>query len=452
MNWPWVNDANAALLTDLYEFTMLESYFQSGMNETAVFDLFVRKLPPTRNYLVACGLDDVLHYLEAFSLSTEAIDYLRSLGKFTDSFLANLQDFRFTGDVYAVAEGTVVFANEPIVEIIAPLPEAQIIETFLMNQFQLATTAASKAARVVRAARGRPVVDFGLRRMHGTDAGMKQARAFHIAGVSATSNVLAGYAFGIPVAGTMAHSYIQSFDDELQAFRHFVRSYPDTVVLVDTYDTLKGVQRIIELAHELGPDFRVSGVRLDSGDLLNLSQQTRQILDSAHLRDVKIFASSNLDEYAIDQLLSAGAPIDGFGVGSHMGTSSDAPFLDTAYKLVEYAGQPKMKLSTHKSTLPGRKQVFRERQQDKFVRDIIGFASERLQGEPLLSKVMGNGHRTRPADSINECRSRCKAEIESLPESLTMLSSAEPAYPIDLSSELTRTRAQLVDRWERAPV
>src|SRR5262245_32220254 len=297
MSLPWVDDSNAALLTDLYELTMLEAYFQAAMNKTAVFDLYVRRLPPNRNYLIASGLEHVLHYLETFSFSVDAIVFLRSLGRFTDGFLESLRKFRFTGDVYAVSEGTAVFENEPIVEVIAPLPQAQILETFLMNQIHLSTMAASKAARVVSAARGRSVVDFGLRRMHGTDAGMKQARAFYIAGIHSTSNVLAAQAFDIPVSGTMAHSYIQSFDDELDAFRQFVRSYPDTIILVDTYDTLGGVRHLIELARELGSAFRVSAVRLDSGDLLNLARQTRQLLDTANLGGVKIFASSDLDEY-----------------------------------------------------------------------------------------------------------------------------------------------------------
>jgi len=430
MNSGWVNDSNAALLTDLYELTMLQSYFDAGMNGTAVFDLFVRRLPPTRDYLVACGLEHVLQYLETFSFSDEAIVYLKSLGKFSDSFLAGLSELRFTGDIYAVPEGTVVFANEPIVEVVASLRQGQIIETFLMNQIQIATMGASKAARVVTAARGRPVIDFGLRRMHGADAGMKQARAFYIAGVSATSNVLAGSAFGIPVAGTMAHSYVQTFENEIEAFRHFIRSYPDSVVLVDTYDTLQGVQHIIALSRELGPEFRVSGVRLDSGDLLDLSRKSRELLDGAGLQDVKIFASSSLDEFAIDDLLNAGAPLDGFGVGTHMGTSSDAPFLDTAYKLAEYDGKPKMKLSQHKSTLPCRKQVFRETRDGRFVQDVIAVATERLEGEPLLLKMMENGRRTSMPENIETCRDRCMRQVQSL--------SSEIPYPVTVSPELTR--------------
>jgi nicotinate phosphoribosyltransferase len=403
----WVNDSNAALLTDLYELTMLESYFREGMNGAAVFDFFVRRLPGTRDYLVACGLDDVLHYLETMKFSPEGIEYLRSLDRFSSGFLTSLRDFRFTGDVYAVPEGTVVFSNEPIVEVIAPIAEAQIVETFLMNQMHVATMAASKAARVVRAARGRSVVDFGVRRMHGTDAGMKQARAFYIAGVDATSNVLAGQVYGIPLSGTMAHSYIQAFPDEKEAFRRFLRSYPEAILLVDTYDTLQGVRHVIDLAAEMGSGFRAAGIRLDSGDLVTLSKEARGLLDEARLQRVKIYASSSLDEFVIGKLLAEGAPLDGFGVGTHMATSEDAPFLDTAYKLVEYAGEARMKFAEHKSTLPGRKSLFRQ-----VGRDVVALAGESLRGEPLLLKVMENGRRILPPDSLEQCRDRCRNDVE----------------------------------------
>jgi nicotinate phosphoribosyltransferase len=446
MSSSWVDDQNAALLTDLYELTMLESYFQEGMNDTAVFDLFMRRLPPTRNYLIACGLEHVLHYLETFSFSAEALDYLRSLDKFSEPFLGSLKDFRFTGDVYAVAEGTAVFPNEPLLEIRAPLPEAQLVETFVINQIHLATMAASKAARVVSAAGGRSIVDFGLRRMHGTDAGMKQARAFYIAGVNSTSNVLAGQVYGIPVAGTMAHSYIQSFDDERAAFRSFVRSYPDAVLLVDTYDTLNGIRLVIQLAQELETDFRVSGVRLDSGDPLSLSRQARTLLDNAKLREVKIFVSSELDEFEIDRLLNAGAPIDGFGVGTRMGTSSDRPYLDAAYKLVEYAGRPRMKSSEHKVSLPGSKQVFRVTRDGKAAGDVIGLARENLEGIRLLAKVMENGRRLQPVESPEVCRERCRKQIESLPPSLMSLAPATPGYPVEISEELIRERQRFLAR------
>lgn len=439
---PWVNDSNAALLTDFYELTMLQSYFDEGMNDVAVFDLFMRRLPSNRNYLVACGLEHVLQYLETFSFSSEAIEYLRSLNRFSGAFLESLRGFRFSGDVYAVPEGTVVFANEPLIEVIAPLPQAQFVETFLMNQIQLATLAASKAARVVRAAQGRSVVDFGVRRMHGADAGIKQPRAFHIAGVDSTSNVLAGQMWGIPVAGTMAHSYIQAFDSEIEAFRRFLRVYPSAILLIDTYDVNKGIENIVQLARELGSEFRVTGVRLDSGDLARHAREVRRRLNAAGLQQIKIFASSSLDEYEIERLLAAGVPINGFGVGRNMATSSDIPVLDTAYKLTEYAGRPKMKLSESKSTLPGKKQIFRERSEGEAVRDVIALMEERnLPGEPLLSKVMENGHRTRPPEQLDECRARCKSELDRLPARLMGLSQTEAGYTVDLSPKLDALRA-----------
>lgn len=440
MTSPWVNDSNAALLTDLYELTMLQSYFDEGMKGVSVFDLFLRRLPPNRNYLVACGLDHVLRHLETLSFSPQAIGYLESLDRFSEAFLASLRDFRFTGDVYAVPEGAVVFQNEPIVEIAAPLPQAQVVETLVMNQIQLATLAASKAARVVQAARGKSVVDFGLRRMHGADAGLKAPRAFYIAGVEATSSVIAGQVFGVPVAGTMGHSYIKAFDSEMDAFRSFVRSFPTAMLLIDTYDTLRGAQHVIDLARELGADFRVSGVRLDSGDLGGLAREVRKLLDNAGLRQVKIFASSSLDEFQIESLLAAGAPIDGFGVGAHMAVSSDAPVFDAVYKLVEYAGHPKMKLSESKATLPGRKQIFREKAGGKAKRDVVGLAGESVPGEPLLTKVMENGRRVQPPEPLDVCRARCREEIASLPGELLSLSTAAPPYPVELSSGLTRLR------------
>jgi nicotinate phosphoribosyltransferase len=428
----WVNDSNVALFTDLYELTMLQSYFREGMNDTAVFDLFVRRLPEHRNYLVVCGLEHVLAYLETLSFSAEALSYLRSLNRFSDEFLKSLVDFRFTGDVYAIPEGTVVFDNEPIIEIIAPLPQAQLIETFLMNQIQVASLAATKAARIVRAARGKPIIDFGVRRMHGADAGIKEPRAFYVAGVAATSNVLAGHLYGIPVTGTMAHSYVQAFEHELEAFRRFVRQFPEAILLVDTYDTLAGVANVIELSRELGPTFRVTGIRLDSGDIAQLAVEARRMLDSAGLNHLKIFASNSLDEYSIEKLLSSGAPVDGFGVGGRMGVSSDAPMLDTAYKLVEYAGRATMKLSAHKGSLPGRKQIFRESQ------DTIALAHEKLPGQPLLLKYIENGVRKIPEEKLEAMRSRCDSELRKL-------ESADAAHAVELSPGLCELRARTLD-------
>lgn len=440
----WLNDSNAALLTDLYELTMLQSYFDEGMNDPAVFDLFMRRLPPNRNYLVACGLEHVLHYLETFSFSGEAIDYLKTLNRFSEPFLDYLRAFRFTGDVYAMPEGAALFANEPFIEIVAPLQEAQFVETFLMNQTQMATLAASKAARVVRAARGRSVVDFGARRMQGADAAVKQPRAYYIAGVNSTSSVVAGQAWGIPVSGTMAHSYILAFQDELEAFRRFLRAYPEAILLIDTFDVHEGVENIIRLSRQMGSDFRVTGVRLDSGDLATHANRVRAQLDAAGLNPVKIFASSSLDEYEIEKIVTGNIPINGFGVGRNLATSSDVPVLDTAYKLVEYAGRPKMKLSESKSTLPGRKQVYRERTADGFVRDVIGLAGERnIPGQPLLTKVMENGRRMVSAEPLDRCRARCKADLDALPARLHSLSKANPEYPVELSAGLSQVIARV---------
>ncbi|MGH7555712.1 MAG: nicotinate phosphoribosyltransferase, partial [Longimicrobiales bacterium] len=373
---PFVSEQNIALLTDLYQLTMLQAYWCEHMFDDAVFSLFVRKLPAARNYLLACGLDDALGYLEGLRFYPAAIDDLRTRSEFEPGFLDWLEHLRFTGTVRAMREGTPVFGEEPILEVIAPLPEAQLAESVIMNQVHLQTVLASKAVRVVAAARGRAVVDFGLRRIHGTDAALKAARAFYVAGVSSTSNVLAGQTYGIPLAGTMAHSYVQAHDSELDAFRAFTRVYPDTVLLVDTYDTLEGVRRVIRLALELGDDFRVRGVRLDSGDLAELAFGARALLDGAGLQRVGIFASGGLDECEIDDLLERGAPIDAFGVGTRMGVSSDAPALDMAYKLTSYAGRGRVKLSTGKPIWPGPKQVFREHSNGRFVRDVIASADE----------------------------------------------------------------------------
>lgn len=427
-----------ALFTDLYELTMLQSYFDRGMLETAAFDLFVRRLPEKRNYLIACGLDDVLSHLGHLQFTAEDRDYLRSLGTFSGAFIESLREFRFAGDVWAVPEGTVVFPGEPILEIVASLPEAQLVETYVMNQVHFQTLAASKAARVVHAARGRAVVDFGTRRTHGTDAALKAARAFYIAGVEATSNVMAGKLYGIPVAGTMAHSYIQAFDDELEAFRQFTRIYPDTTLLVDTYDTIRGVENVVRLAREQGAAFRVRAIRLDSGDLDVLARASRGILDEAGLSSVRIFASSSLDEYEIDRLLRAGAPIDGFGVGTKMSVSEDAPYLDLAYKLVEYAGRPRMKRSTGKVNLPGRKQVFRVEENGVASRDIIGLHDESLPGRSLLEPVMRGGKRAETAGaSLDACRSLARSSVDSLPLALRQLDSAD-RFPVEISPALTR--------------
>ena len=433
----WVDESNASQLIDLYQLRMAQAYFEEGLGARATFDLFVRRLPQARNFLLACGLDDVLAYLERVSFDRGALDYLAGLGQFSTGFLERLARTRFTGDVYAVPEGTPVFAGEPILEVVAPLPEAQLVETFVMNQIHLQTVLSSKAARIVGAAAGRPVVDFSLRRTHGVDAGLKSARALYIAGVASTSNVLAGRIYGIPVAGTMAHSYVQAHEDEDAAFRAFLRLYPEGVVLVDTYDTLTGVSRLVALAGALGERFRVSAIRLDSGNLEDLSRAARRLLDGAGLRGVEIFASGGLDEHSIDALVRGGAPIDGFGVGTLLGVSADAPALDMVYKLVEYGGLNRTKLSADKPLLGGRKQVFRGS-----AGDVIARADERHEGRKLLVPVMRGGRRL-VEESLETIRQRARLEIASLPDRCRALEPMNPPYPVEVSAALNAEQRRL---------
>lgn len=429
-------EPDLALFTDQYELSMMQGYRAEGMDGVAVFSLFVRRLPATRNYLLACGLETVLDYLENLRFTEEDLAYLHGLGQYAPDFIESLSGFRFKGDVFAVLEGTPVFANEPIVEIEAPIAQAQLVETFVMNQVHLATILASKAARVVDAAAGRAVVDFGSRRMHGIDAALKAARAFYIAGLTATSNLLAGSRYGVPVAGTMAHSFIQAHDSEVAAYRAFLREFPETILLVDTYDTLEGVRRVIGLARELGEGFRVRGIRLDSGDLGELAKAARDLLDEAGLGQVKIFASGGLDEIEIERLLGSGAPIDGFGIGTALGVSQDAPGLDIAYKLAAYKGRGRLKLSTGKPILPGRKQVFRLGEGGRAVGDVIARAEESLPGRPLLRPVMRAGRRLAPAEPLSEIRERAAAEREMLAPALRSLSPPDPPYPVTVSASL----------------
>ena len=433
-NYPAKADA---LFADLYELTMMQAYLHEGLAETAVFSLFVRRLPPTRNFLIACGLETVLDFLEHVRFSEDDISYLSSLNLFTPEFLGWLLDFHFTGDVFAVPEGTPVFGNEPILEIVAPLPQAQYFETFVMNQIHLQTLLASKAARVVTAARGRKVLDFGARRMHGTDAAIKAARAFYIAGVSATSNLSASRRYGIPAAGTMGHSYIQAHETECEAYRAFARIYPDTVLLIDTYDTIEAAKKIVGLAKANNDRFRISAVRLDSGDLAILAREVRSLLDAAGMTHIEIVASGGLDENEIDHLVTNDVPIDSFGVGTSMGVSSDAPGLDIAYKLTEYNGAGRLKLSKGKAILPGRKQIFRREHNGKFVSDEIARAGETRPNSPLLRCVMKSGRRVvGETESLAIMRERVRKALASLPEALLSLKSATPHYPVEISAVL----------------
>lgn len=436
---------DSALFTDLYQLTMVQAYLAEGMEGEATFSLAVRTLPKRRNFLLACGLEQVLAYLEALRFTAADIQYLASLNTFSPQLLDWLGDFRFTGDVFAVAEGTPVFANEPILEIVAPLPQAQLVETFLMNQIHLQTLIASKAARVVMAAQGKNVVEFGARRIHGVQTAVQAARACFIAGASSTSNVLAGKSFGVPVVGTMAHSFVQAFDSEVEAFRAFTRIFPETTLLVDTYDTLKGVRRVVELRQELGDAFEVQAIRIDSGDLGALAFAAREILDQAGLAGVSIFTSGGLDEDAIAEVLATGAPVDAFGVGTRMGVSEDAPSLEIAYKLADFAGHGRLKLSPGKPVLPGQKQVFRASEDGRFVGDTIARVDEVLGGDPLLARVMRGGRRLTPAQSLTELQAFAANQIARLPDSVRAIAPAEPAYPVTVSASLSAYQRRVED-------
>ena len=413
-----------ALFVDLYEMTMAQAYLQSGQSGQATFSLYFRNFPSDRAYYVFCGLESAVGYLESLSFSEMDIDTLERMGLFDDALLEYLRSFRFSGSVRAMAEGEVFFPNEPVLEVTGPIIECQIAETFLLNQINLESMLATKAARVVDAAAGRSVVDFGARRTHGLDAATKFARASYIVGFDGTSNVRAASMYGIPAVGTMAHSYISSFDSELDAFASYAKSFPETsTFLVDTYETIGGVRNAIAVAREMAANgHSLRAVRLDSGDIDTLARQAREMLDGADLAHVLILASGGLDEYSIDALVRAGAPLDGFGVGTRVGTSADAPYTDFVYKLVEYDGAPMMKFSTDKESLPGPKQVVRFLDSEgRIRRDLIEVdqPSETYQdGEPLLSPVMVDGARLSPPRIIGAIRDSHRSRIDLLPNGL----------------------------------
>ena len=436
------------LCTDLYQLTMAAAYFRENVRQPATFSLFARRLPATRGFLVAAGLEAALEYLARLRFDGETIGWLASLDRFDPAFLDFLAGLRFTGEVRAVPEGTPLFPEEPLLEVTAPLIEAQLVETALLNLLHVHTVLASKAARVAIAAAGRPVAEFGLRRSHGLDAGLAAARSAYITGCESTSNVLAGRRYGIPLSGTMAHSFVAALGDELEAFRAYARLFPDTaVLLIDTYDTVEGARKAAIVADELGrAGHRLVGVRLDSGDLAALSREVRQVLDAAGHRDVRIFASGGLDEHDLGRLVAAGAPIDAYGVGTRMNVSADAPALDLVYKLVGYAGRDVLKLSEGKTTWVGAKEVFRSHGANgRMAADVLALAGEPppAGSEPLLRPVMHGGAVTGPHPELAAIRAYCTGRLAALPDEVRRLD--EPgAYPVQPSPALRARQAAAV--------
>jgi len=428
------------LLTDLYELTMLQSYFDGSMHDEAVFEFFFRRLPPTRNFLVAAGLEQLVDYLTGLRFGTAELDALADTKLFHDRFLAYLERFEFTGDLDAMPEGTVCFPDEPVVRVTAPLPEAQLVESRLLNLLHFQTLIASKAARFVLAADGAPLVDFGMRRAHGAEAAVLAARASYIAGFAGTATVLARPLFGIPIYGTMAHSYIQAHDSELEAFERFARGHRgEVVLLIDTYDTEAAARQVVELAARLRAEGRViQSVRIDSGDLDTLSRAVRGILDEAPGPRIGIFVSGGLTEQDVARFVAQGAPIDGYGIGTALDASTDAPALDCAYKLQEYAGRPRRKRSPGKETWPGRKQVYRRYGADgRIERDVVTLVSEPRDGEPLLVPVLRRGRPVGALPDLAAARERCARSLATLPAALRSLD-REAAFAVEIDASVTR--------------
>jgi len=435
------------LLTDLYQLNMIQAYLDHGDTQPAVFEFFARTLPARRGFLLTAGLQQSLDYLETLHFSAAEIDWLTSTGRFRANLIDYLRDLRFVGDVHAMAEGTAFFANEPILRVTAPLPQAQLVESRLINILHYQTLVATKAARMMLAAPNKALVDFGMRRAHGAEAGLMAARASYLAGFAGTATVLAGEKFGIPLYGTMAHSFIEAFDDETAAFASFAQSRPDNLVLLlDTYNTEAAAQKIVALAPRLkAAGIVIRAVRLDSGDLVALAKSVRSILDQGGLGDVTIFASGGLDEDALSAFADAKAPIDGYGIGTSLTTSSDVPAIDCVYKMQEYAGVPRRKLSEKKTTWPGRKQVWRRYGADgRMLGDIIALEGHDKAGEPLLEQVMQSGRRLAPSQPLEAIRLRAKRQLERLPDPLRRLASTTN-YPVEVAHEV-RTLAAEVDR------
>jgi len=442
------NPCSTILLTDLYQLTMVQVYVEQGMMDRAVFEFFVRRLPAQRGFLMAAGLEQVLDFLEQLQVSQPELQWLESTRRFSQSCLDYLEILRFSGDVHAMPEGTIFFPHEPILQIVAPLPQAQLVETRIMNLLNFQTMIASKAARSVLASGGKPLIDFGLRRAHGAEAGLLAARASYLAGFAGTATVLAGMEYDIPVYGTMAHSFVQAHKDEATAFEHFALAQPENaVLLIDTYDTEAAAHKVVALAPSLKQQgIAVKAVRLDSGDLADHARKVRRILDEGGLLKTQILASGNLDEYQLQRLIAGGAPIDSFAVGTAMATSADVPSLDCAYKLQEYAGRPCRKRSEGKATWPGRKQVYRQYRHDgRFGYDTVTTLNDRQSGESLLQPVMKEGRRLVPARKLTELRDRAATQLSQLPDSLRSLDCDRP-YDVRISQPL-QDLARAVDQF-----
>ena len=441
-----ITRADLGLFTDLYELTMAQTYFEWGMLAPATFDLFFRSYPPNRGYMVCAGLEDVLDFLEGVSFGDGSRQYLRETGMFTEGFLDFLGDLKFTGSVRALPEGRIFFANEPVLEVTAPMVEAQLVETLIINRLNYQSLQATKAARCVWAAGDRVISDFGARRAPGVDGALTMARSGFIAGFQSTSNVMAARRYDIPPAGTMAHSMITAFPTELEAFRAYAAAFPQrTILLLDTYDTIEGAHNAVQVAKEMeAQGNRLAGVRLDSGDYLDLSRKVRRILDDVALDYVRIVASGGIDEYEIDRLVRQGAPIDIFGVGTRVTTSADAPYSDMSYKLTCYDGRPVMKLSPEKVSPPGAKQVYRLRDVDgRFDRDLVTLQDENLPGgEALLEAVMEEGRKTRLSPSLAEMREWFERDFACLDHHFKQLH-GPPHFPVTFSQALARLTGQV---------